>query len=153
MEPIALRKTPWQRLSDNMYFIIGDASKLPFAAQDHQSASAVAAIGLPSVCQMSSGSSFKVTLHTPQAVSLGFCLMPLHPIDNINNAPKYTYRKLKSHTIHGCLENGSHQTFVHSNQLDLCSETSISNSSRLPSCGPGWNWNHGPSTFLGLPRN
>jgi hypothetical protein len=90
MEAILFTKTPWPILSDYKYSIVEEAWKLAIEAQYCQQALAGASVDMPSVCQLPSGLSLKVDLPIREAVSLGFCLLLLYQISNIDDAPKYS---------------------------------------------------------------
>jgi len=90
MEAIVFTKTPWPILSDDKYSMVEEAWKLAIEAQDRQGALAGAPAGTPSVCPLPSSPSLKINLQTREAVSLGFCLMLLYQIYDIDYAPNYT---------------------------------------------------------------
>jgi len=90
MEAIVFTKTHWPIISDDKYSIIEEAWKLAIEAQDRQQALAGASVGTPSECQLPSGPCLKIDPQTREAVSLGFCLMLLYQISDIDYAPKYT---------------------------------------------------------------
>jgi len=70
--------------------MIEEAGKLGIEPQDHWRALAGAPVGTPSVCQMCGGPSIKIDPQTREAISLGFCSMPLYQLYNIDYAPKLT---------------------------------------------------------------
>jgi len=125
MEAIVFTKTPWPKLSNDKYSMVEEVWKLAIEAQDRQRALASAPVGMPSVCQLPSSSSFKIDPQTWEAVSLGFCLMLLYQILDIDYAPKYTSFKLEISTSWGWLADGAHSTVPHSYQLDWCSATEL----------------------------
>jgi len=70
--------------------MVEEAWKLAIDAQDRQRALAGAPVGTPSVCQLPGGPSLKIDPQTREAASLGFCLILLYQILDIDYAPKYT---------------------------------------------------------------
>jgi len=70
--------------------MVEEAWKPAIDAQEGQWALAGASAGTPSVCQLPSGPSLTINLQTQQAVSVGFYLMLLYLICNIDYAPNYT---------------------------------------------------------------
>jgi len=67
--------------------MVEQACRLDIEAQDCPWALAGIPVGMPSVCQLPSGPSLKMDLQTQEAVSLGFCLMLLDQISDIDYAP------------------------------------------------------------------
>jgi len=57
--------------------MVEEAWKLAIEAQDRQRALPSAPVGTPSVCQLPSGPSLKIDLHTREAVSPAFRLLHL----------------------------------------------------------------------------
>jgi len=90
MEAIVFKRTPRPISSDDQYSMVAEAWKLALEAQDRQRALAGAPVGPPSLCQLPGSPSLKIDPQTPEAVSLGFCLMLLYQISDIDYAPKYT---------------------------------------------------------------
>jgi len=99
MEAIILTKTPEQILSDDKSSMVEGTWKLAIEARYRQRALTGAALGTPCACQLPGGPSLKTDQQTREAVSLGFCLMVLYQILDIDYAPKYTYLKLTIITI------------------------------------------------------
>jgi hypothetical protein len=90
MEAIVFTKSPGPIDSDDKYSMVEEAGKLAIEVQDHQRALASAPAGIPSVCQLLSGSSPTIDSQTHEAVSWEFCLMLLYQIYDIDYAPYYT---------------------------------------------------------------
>jgi len=99
IEPRVFMKTAWPILSDDKYSMVEEDWKIAIEAQDRQRALAGAPAGTPSVCQLPSGPSLKISPQTREAASPGFCLMLLYQIYDIDYAPNYTWLKLKISTI------------------------------------------------------
>jgi len=90
VEAIVFTKTPWPILSNNKYSMVDESWNLAIAAQDHQLALAGAPVGTPSACQLPSSPSIKIDPQTLGAVCLGFWLMLLYQISNIDYTTKCT---------------------------------------------------------------
>jgi len=85
---IVFTKTPWPMISDDKYSMVEETWKLTIEAQHHQWALAGAPGRTPSVCQLRCGPSLKIDPQPRDAVSLGFCLILLYQISDIDFAPK-----------------------------------------------------------------
>jgi len=105
--------------------MVEEAWKLVIDAQDHQQALAGAPGGTPSVCQFPSSPSLKIDLQTQEAVSIGFCLMLVYQISDIDYTPKYTYLTLMITPTGGRLADQVHRKVVSSYQFHSQSQTGL----------------------------
>jgi len=74
----------------NIYLMVKKAWKLAIEGQNSQWALAGPGVGMPSVCQLPGGPSLTIDLQTPEGVSLGYCVMLLYQISDIEFTQKYT---------------------------------------------------------------
>jgi len=103
--------------------MVEDASKPSIEAEHYQWEWAGASVDTSSVYQLPSGPSLNIDPYTGEDVSLGFSLLLLHQILNIDYTPQYTSLILKIGTIQGQLADGVHRTVIWSCRLYLRSET------------------------------
>ena len=64
MKAIVFTKTSWPIISDEKYLMVDKAWQLAVEAQDRQQVLAGAPVGTPSGCQLPSGPSLQINLHT-----------------------------------------------------------------------------------------
>ena len=80
MRAIVCTKTSGPIFSDDKYSMVEAVWKFANESQDHQWAMAGAPVGIPSVCQLTGGSSLTIDPQTRVAICLTLYLLPLYQI-------------------------------------------------------------------------